>query len=171
MIDLVVGRNSVSQSKHLIVCWRPECALFKEWPKGFEQRGRGTSVAGASIDAKQLVLIVIEVDKIEADAAVACRRYLEQSAAVSSDFSAGSNMGPPTVSKITSAPRPFVIPRTADFSGLPSNKEFVNRGCRWRVRPELLPVDPDDAGASPFANLCRTPPTPPLAEPSDGSAV
>jgi len=104
------------------------------------------------------------VNKVEADPAVTADVISTCLPRGPNAFSPGSNMGPPTVSKITCAPRPSVARAPREIEGSPRDEEIVYRAV-LRVNP--IGVDlgqPDDQGSAPFSRfLCRSSPTPPLA--------
>lgn len=68
---------------------------------------RSDGIVSAGVDSKELVFIVIEIDESEAQATVAARAISISWPRCASDFSAGSNIGPPTVLKTISALWPF----------------------------------------------------------------
>jgi hypothetical protein len=94
-----------------------ERAFLEDWSERFAQRRGSDRVALTRVDAEQPALVVIEVEKVEADPTMADRRDPVCLPRRARDFSDGSNIGPPTASNTTSAPRPSAARRTTEPRG------------------------------------------------------
>ena len=80
---LLVGRTSVGEWNHPIDHGRLEGAIVEEGCERLEQGRRCGRIALARVDPEQPALMMIEVNKVEADPAVTHRCDLDLSAAMS----------------------------------------------------------------------------------------
>ena len=78
---LLVGRTSVGERNHPIDHGRPEGTIVEEGCERLEQDRRCGRIALARVDPEQPALMMIEVNKVEADPAVTRRCDLDLSAA------------------------------------------------------------------------------------------
>jgi hypothetical protein len=133
-----------------------ECALLEEGYESLKQHGGCDCIAGTRIDSEQLTFIVVKVNEIETDAAVTCRCNLHLSTAMGQRFHSRlehqssdgveHDFGTSTVCRIVN--QAFERP-------IFQNKELIKGRCRRRIRPELLPIDSDNARSAPLANLAH----------------
>jgi hypothetical protein len=153
---LLVGGNAIGECENAVDLWCAKCALLEERHERVEEAGRRNGIAGASIDSEQPAFIVIEVDQVEADATVtggsnhqlsatcgqSFERWLEHRAADGVEH----DLGAPSL-------------RCGSDDGIEwfrfEEEELVERRCSRRIGTQRVPINADDAGASPLANLSR----------------